>query len=758
MKTLILTLGVLLTFLPVTTMAEPISVRSGQHSTFSRLVLALPDGVTWKLKNELGKHTLTFENHNDGFDISSVFQRMPRTWLTDLTNTQSELHVKVNCDCELRVFEEANDLLVLDILEGPPLSAEDLEPVVEKVVPESAASDNTRVALPSNFEFGQLLWSNQNELIAPRELPDLAAPELEIAINSPEKEILEETLEALLSGISEAATRGILEPATTSEPDTVPKHLETESPPIFDSSSSAPSQPTLSSNIRVTTSQDTPSSQQHELISSLGTVCPDPSQIQVETWGGASTFGAELGAARTALYQEFDRIGSTEVLSLVRLYLYYGFGAEAKQVLNMSAPLKEEFPYLSLIADVLEFGSSENSSAVRSFSDCDSDMAFWAVLANAEITEADKINVQATLRTMEKLPVHLRQFLGPVLSDRLMQNGDFDSAATVLRNLDRTNLSQNSEATLVHAEIQKEQGNEEISNRILKEVINENDAQSPLALIRYVDQHLASDQVIPADIALLVEAYAFELRNDAIGPSMQRAHVLASAKSGQFRKAFDAMPSLQRQQDQRYAGEVYSLVVKELAEKSDDSEFLNHVFGDIFGYQGQLDAQVGIDTAQRIYDLGFPKVAAGFLERQTEARASNSGRILQAQIALSAGQPDLALDALDGLTGPNATKTKAKALRDLGASEEAVQLFQSVDEVEAAELTAWLSTDWQDILASDRPLYSQLLTIAKTNIKPIRTEDGMLESSRNALEESSNTRETLNRILSEMPKPVSPSP
>ncbi len=161
--------------------------------------------------------------------------------------------------------------------------------------------------------------------------------------------------------------------------------------------------------------------------------------------------------------------------------------------------------------------------------------------------------------------------------------------------MNRLDAPPSGEAELAKASVQEAAGDTTASMDTLEDLVNDNRPATPAALIKYVDQHLDAGEQIPADIALMVEAFASELRNDPLGPAMKRAYVLAAAKSNQFEKAFVGLESLEQRATAEFSVGVRSLVVSELVSSSSDTVFLEHMFSNVLD-QVRLDVNVAEES------------------------------------------------------------------------------------------------------------------------------------------------------------------
>ncbi len=260
--------------------AAPISVRSGEHSDFTRLVMTVPEDMTWALTEPARQVRLTLDDHEDGFDTTEVFSRIPTTRLSALTTASNSLILELNCDCAVRVFREGNRFLVVDVQDTDPVERDALTDFVG-VQPSAARNSNL---VNSTFGIGELLWSGIEGVEKPNSTnftrkSDTQLPEPEQAGG----ELLQDMLGKLVVEVGNAATRGILDPVEVGEPSIPEEPIHSENENRIAEPDANAAFGALGSNLRITSSQDI-QNQRNTDFSQLGLACPNP-----------DAFGSELG-------------------------------------------------------------------------------------------------------------------------------------------------------------------------------------------------------------------------------------------------------------------------------------------------------------------------------------------------------------------------------------------------------------------------------------------------------------------------------
>ncbi|MGC3939862.1 hypothetical protein ACOTTU_18800 [Roseobacter sp. EG26] len=725
--------------------AEPIVVRSGDHEGFTRLVMQLPQSVDWQLEGAAGQQSILFSGHSDGFDTSQAFDVISRDFLTEIRTSPSRLDLELSCLCELNTFIDQGDFLVIDILDGPALPEE---------LP-SATARRVQAVPRTAFNFGDLLWSapessleTQNSSEIDTTAPQLSSSPSTNDENKRQQALIEETRSQLLAGVSNAASRGILQPATPNLGDLVKNSDEQEV--IFDSSEqiTEAAKPTPG-NMRVTNSRDVPESDSDIDLMTSGATCGDPKKLAISDWGNDEAFYLQIAAQRTALYNELDKLNTDQALQLARLYLYFGFGVEAKQVLRLAEDLEANYPELLDLADIMEFGHARNPRFAHRYLDCDSDLALWALMAAKDVPVDQILNEKAALRALSKLPFHLRAFLAPIVSKRLTRYGDLEAASIALRSVQLGSATPTKQSELAKAKIETELGNNATANELLEGVIRSNTQETPEALIELVNSSVEEDSPISADVALLIESFNFELRDSDIGAELLRAHTIASAKSGQFEKAFLAMQSPEIVADKQLIAELQSHVFHELARSSDDIIFLENLFSRFPPQPQELDPKTIVATASRLHDLGFFREAERVLANGISDNHNPETSLLLAQIQLALGHPNDALVSLGDITGQDANRIRAEAYLSLGDGRTAATLFLSANDLESTSRSTWLSDDWVDLAPTHAPELSEVGALTSETVAEIPSDNRMLAVTGTALKQSALARGTLANLLNE---------
>ena len=714
------------------------------------MVAPLPVGKEWQVLQAGRTITFSIGGFDQGFDTSDIYALISQDRVRSITSQPDGFTVALGCDCRVAPFVAQDRYVVLDIT----------SPGVNRPFPfVSLEKSPSPDLLPAEVQITVPKPQPVKLPIASPELRDIEPLELPILARSPltkiEQDALDEIQRRLARELGSAATRGVLTPVPRPPlPDSPRPQVDLSDLDIPNASLVEPPLPQmldgLFNNMRISSSMDIPglALQTGDPQSVSGLACPINEEVDVANWADDRPFHQQTGDARRLLYQEFDKLDKFVALNLAKNYIYFGFGAEAQQILRLDNELTNSNPLLFDIAQIMETGTAPSTSRLRSLLDCETDIALWAILAREDLDIARAIDPSPALLALNKLPVHLRKFLAPALSRRLLSHGDTDAAATALRNLERLPSELPSAAKFAQANISLDEGDLKKGTDKLEDVIDDNGEQSPEALIALVETQLLAAQPIEPEIANLIEAYAKELKGDELGPELRRAHVLALAKSGQFDRAFDATEELGGDTEDDAAVKLRLRLLEELTAAAGDIVFLEHVFEQSERDIVRLPVRKKMALATRMVNLGFAKHAQGIVASIPSRPRMDDRQLLAARIALDLSQPMRTLAELVEMTGEEADLMRAKAKQLAGSHEEAYALYRAANAPQEAEQAAWLADDWSSLALNENPAFGPILALSEAEAVPSNEIDGMLARNSAALDESAAARETLVNLLS----------
>ena len=740
--------------------SESIPVSSGEHGDFSRLVFEGSGIRGWVYDQAENDYTIRFPNHRDGFKTQTVYKYIKNDRVKSFTTQNSNFRFQVGCECVVDVFEIGKTVLVVDIKEikdNPTKSNTEFMEIPTLPQSSQPLQFGARLSNPRLEEFTPA--SNVSRILQevdPIQLTSQSKPSVARlpisgqALNdqpsAAQRENLQVIQEQLIQEIGSASSRGLLSPDLVFRQPSINRKNPQVDVSIFNSSHIQQNETeTQNRQIRITSSADNlfPENPMDGIMSS-GQKCINLDRVDINAWSDNRPFEQQLGDRRSAIFGEFDQIDESNSIALVRLYIHFGFGAEAKNTLNLIEGGFKKWPELFEIAQILEYGSAEDGRVLQKYSECDSVAALWAVMSSRTLSEGKIVNTQAVLRALDSLPAHLRKLLSPDLSMRLLKYGDRPSAQTAMRNLDRLGIQLDGRALLASAEIEISKGESDVAEKMLTDVVNSNSEFSARALIGLIKSEMDTGRTIDIATASLVEAYATELNGSPIGDELKRIHILALAKSGQFDKAFDAVKKLSALQNvQALKSNLFEI----LSTEAKDANFLKIVFAQIPSLVEMEDKDNVFEVAKRLQKLGFSETSERILIDANVGVNTPEQKKLRAEIALNLGRPAAASAFLIDLEGHDVIKLMAQAKEKKSEWTSAYNLYSQVDDFEAAQNNAWLAEEWQSLTDPSISDFGQLLPVSNRTLDQSEGTAGMMARSQGLLAESLQSRELIDSIL-----------
>lgn len=725
--------------------SDPIEIIAGEHQTFTRIVLQIPENTQWNIIRETGKARVEFDEFVEGFDASRTFAVIPKTRLSSVSTTDSSVEFLLACDCPVDAFLERGEFLVIDINDGLPLptAASDSEAESTPVLPQSA------------FGYGDLLWSRvpRDEITSQEgESSVPQRPEAEARLpeeTHAEPESLEATQKALLHAFAEASSRQIIDadlPELSPEnPDDASTHIASEAAPGFYDTLPA-IDPTKKNSTQIYIS-DSFQSPNQKPKNSTGYSCPDPAFLDISEWADFSSFIVQDRSSDLKVYDEAGNLDAPKLLARIKFLLHFGFGAEALQVAKLSRGLEQEHPYLIDIANIMEFGYIRNPRILHHYLHCDSDLAFWAILSDQKIEARDMVNGKAALQALEDLPQHLRLFLGEALSKKFAQSGMIDEAGIALRSSQRAMQELGRQNSLSEALIAQASGEPERSQELLNALLVGSDPEAPAALIALINGKISRNELIEADLALAVESFAFEFENSELGEPFAKARVLAAAGSGQYAKAFEALISARARVTRQSVSQLENTILTLITERGGDMEFLEATLNRFDFSEGNWEPHKVLKAANRLLSIGFLTEAEEMALATPEGFHPTRKKLLLAEIMIKKSDGERALGYLKDLTSDTAKRLRAEALLLNGLNEQAHSAYLALNADDEAAFAAWTAENWASLVAPEHPVFGPSVSLSGTKSPNLSADDNLLAESAAAIRSSTEARSAIAELL-----------
>lgn len=718
-------------FLPNLLLAEVIPVRSGEHSDFTRLVFTLPSKATkWELRETAEGYELRVQADATSFDLSTVFERVPRTRLASILAKGNVVAMKLACSCKTRAFRFGENSVVVDIIEAEPAALpKEVKPDLktpEKAVSNTVLQEEDQYALRQQYIGIESFLENGGRV--------------------------QELEQELMKSVVHAATQGLLKPKSYSKglaDDAIGVHTEA---PSLD----APKRPN-NSNMRALSSVDEMLNQKLSALQTIPTdSCVPDAQLELSKWSDGRQFSDQIGNFRRELMKEFDKADHSAVLDLARLYIYFTFGAEARRVLALMDG-GEEAEMLENLSYVVEGEMKAAKPFFERQRFCLGRVHFWATLAGAspELTEQNSKTVQLQFNA---LPVHLRDHLGAPLIERFLAEGKTGVSSQLLTVAERTGSANEPALAMARAHIFKAKNELPLAEEILTTVLEDDGPMTPEAVVELIELHEKRYLAPSPDIVDLASAFAVEYRKSELGRDLRRATSVARMLIGQYDEGLAMLSEIEMRDGKDTARGVRDDLFTILLREASDFEIVQAVVP--LEPKGPVGLEFGVETvlASRLFHAGFVELAARTLSSSTKSR-SGSRQLLKARIALAQGLPKRAEAELLGLQGDEAEMLRGKAKTLSGEHSEAVARYASVNLEEMKVEAAWLAADWDVLVQAEQSKYSDLALLRQERLAQDATqisdtEGRILAQNRALLNSSRQLRSVSAGLLASHPAPA----
>lgn len=733
-------------------MAQPvfariIDIRSGEHNTFSRIVLNIPTGTNWTLTQTGRQAELSLQLPDIQFDTSQVFSRIPRSRLLGLTQVQpgKALQITMGCLCKAVGFLQDGTLLVIDIHDPKtPISSPSL---TLGATPVLRFSNVTPLASHSPIFKWKLKPETSIEIAEPA---SFAKPRPTSVIDLPTQENLTNVNASelrLLSQIDRATAQGLLHPnldisnpvndnaiLQIGENDTHERHQRIDTPS------------TVSMTVISSMDRDLADDRGHGQLREDQLPCLPVDLVNLPDWGNTLSFGTQIGSRRSHLYGEFDNINQQSVIELTKNLLFFGFGAEARTTLNLFTGEDSKRQVLTALAEIMDNGHIVTRNPFVGQSACNNDVALWAYLALSDASTSEESNPEAILTAFARLPHHLRVLLGPLLVGKFSKSGDIQSMDIVSRTAARALNRSDPALDLAQANANMQHGDPIAAVDQMAAIAQSGTEYSPQALIDLVIAQTEADQTVSPDIPDLIAAYELEHRKSDLGPALQQAHILSLAITGRFSEAFKNY--YEQSSDDSNSSKDYTLtqILTILTKRADDITFLRYTLFQIEQTKSNFPVELQNLLAARLIEQGFSSQASIVLAGQ-EGQESGDRRLMNAQIAITENLPRRALVELFGASGAQADGIRAQAFLDIGEYENA-GISQEASGTDPGR-SFWHAEDWDAVIRQKDSPFSEPAILAKSlrDSSDIPEDRGSLAYAREIENSSLATRSDISDLL-----------
>lgn len=665
--------------------AEGGPIRGGEHDGFSRIVMIIDPTTEWSLENGTGSVTIRFPGRSLAFGTGEVFARMPATRIRDVRAVDeaggTAIHVALGCDCRVTTAFVGARYLALDVADPG---------AVPPSPPESAAAREER-----------------------------------------EAKVVVSAEEALLRQIERAAGQGIVELTAPSDtPPPAPSEQvalrEPAPPPRPRSPATAPAAaaPDRSDalgaggvaaifrdedQVEATTVYDRDTASAIAARKTVDTACLPDDALDIAAWSNGRPFRAQLSVVRRGLVGEFDAPRPEDVLDLARLYVRFGFGAEARATLAAFDPVASsaEAPVLADLARVVDGEPAAPDGPLSISGTCPGLHGLWLALGGRAPAFVDDAQFVSVRESFEVLPVDLRRLLGPGLVGRLVAARRPAEARVILDATVRAGLPADEPTPAIAIANGRVLAAEGRTREAIAAFVPVADGGGPLAtdaMVAMTETALAAGLPVPERTILDLRAAALLGRGTAREAPLRALLAEALAARADLPAAIEetraAMADLPASAD-RFG----SIAVASLAD-ADPAAVGRAAYADtVLGARDLLAGAPARDPARRqvashLVALGLPAPALAVLAPAV-VLDDPAARLIAAEAEIGLGNAEAARGTLAGLDGSRAAVLTARSYMLEGRYPEAVAALKAAGLDTEAAAYAWPSGDWARVDAAD---------------------------------------------------------
>jgi hypothetical protein len=251
----------------------------------------------------------------------------------------------------------------------------------------------------------------------------------------------------------------------------------------------------------------------------------------------------------------------------------------------------------------------------------------------------------------------------------------------------------------------------------------------------------------PVDAGTIAELGALvgQYEATALETPLRRAEMLAMGSAGDYAGAFDRAPKAGPEAE----AELWAM----LAAIGQDSALLDHAVLADTAPVPQLEGAVRKQIADRLLALGFAEQTLRWLPEA----ADEATQLTSARAELKRGDARMALRAIAGLQGAEASRVRAEALERLGDQAAAARAFDEAGDELAEANALWRAQDWQaSATVGSETVRAALETLSPGAPVSLPAGNAPLAEGRALIAESEKAREAILSLLSATPSPARP--
>lgn len=707
--------------------AETVLVTSGEHDGFTRIVLKVSEALEWDLSVEGDVASILFERAVS-FDDSGVFNRISKDRVlstnVDAINGRPVFNISLSCDCKVTAERYLSEYIVVDISDpsgiqdapvnirhnspqlGLPVDSDrilEMPDIISWASPQ--APQYTETAHAVNFlQTGSIVAAGMTVFDSSDMLPFVAHADDgsgEGLVLKSETAEIEETVSAartsLLEQLTLAAEQGFLEFTGLEVLDKeIPENdapTEVGPAPVL---KVEPPRDTRQWSLQTVFDRD--ATLANSTGGELNENCPKVENVNVASWSDGGNFNAEISEIRRNLIGEFDAPNHDAILDLIRLYLRYGFGAEARMYLQEFVGTVPGHAILNDLAVIVDGQQIAPDGPLFAAVECGGLVSVWALVGMYPSVSGDIWDIETVVDAFADMPIDLREMLGARLMMSFLDRGFVDISARISDILARAPGDRGSRYELSLATVLQENENTEEAREILSDLTDRHDDVSAEALAVLVRSLLESDQDVSSKMQLDIGSAANEARGTELGTEFQRLQALIVAREQGGNTALE-MISSEIQKTPSNSDVLRRTASELLKSMSPEHDAPLAYLQAIVNYQGYVDEGVAgdalrLEIGEELLDYGFPSLALEFLIPLADS-TNFQASIATAEAYLLMMDTGSVISTLSDLDGDRVRRLRAEAFLMSEDFEGALSEVLGITDPDMKVVEyGWYSGDW----------------------------------------------------------------
>ncbi len=479
--------------LPAWAFGDPIRVQTGEHETFTRVVVPLGEGAEWQLNRQADGYRLQMDPPRE-FELTGFFDLIPRERIVDVTLDEDEaaLNLKLGCDCVAETFVFRDRFLVVDIGEVGAIQTsvepKSLEGVGEQsvavkgrfLIPEEAVIPlfPTDAEEPRGYDLSGAANGNGPDPFTQVGMPTLSEEQTRSASMLADE---------LLQSVGRALSEGLLEAGDEQGDSQGDSNLNLEAAPP---------------GIAARTSIEALALDLVPNVERLN--CLENSHFAFADWGNDGDVFTQISSAKDQAFPEDNLTDPNAALALARLYLRFGFDLEAIRIIDQDGRNSRELRVTRALAQIMS-GQGVTDDILAGQQACNSDVALWALLAYPGSGMMDDNAHSELLQVFRKLPPLVRGIVGPILAEYFLGAGDVESARQIAERIP-DEIAGRETTVLIESGLEEAQGRDGASKDILLEAVANDRVLSPAVMERLFEVSQRAETRLEPEAVMLAES------------------------------------------------------------------------------------------------------------------------------------------------------------------------------------------------------------------------------------------------------------